>query len=314
MSSRSLDASFAPVAWVHRDGALTLERPRVLAVLNVTPDSFHDGGELLAEDGAAVDRVRILRRGSRSLAAGADLLDVGGESTRPGARVVSAETELHRVVPAVAALAGSEGPGLSVSVDTRRASVARAAVAAGAAIVNDVSGLADPDMVRLVADTGVGLVVGHMRGEPASMQDQIRFVDMLREVTEELSDAVERAVAGGVERTRIVVDPGIGFGKTAEQSAALVAASGWLRRATGCPVMIGASRKSFLGALTGTSVSQRMVSSVTAAVVASERGASVLRVHDVHETVQALGVAAAIRTAFNRHARGLAPGEGEPLH
>jgi dihydropteroate synthase len=179
-------------------------------------------------------------------------------------------------------------------------------MAAGAAIVNDVSGLADPEMAEVVARSGAGLVVGHLRGVPATMQQGIRFGDLLREVTDELCEAVERAVAAGVERPRIVVDPGIGFGKAPEQSAALVAAAGWLRQATRCAVLVGASRKSFLHALAGRaarpSATDRLPGSVAAAVIAVQRGASILRVHDVRETVDALAVAASIEAAFAEHA------------
>lgn len=289
------EAGFAPRAWVHGGGVLSLERPRVMGIVNLTPDSFHDGGALYTGDRldveAAVRKCEALRR------EGADVLDLGGESTRPGAVAVGPEQELARVLPVLRAAAQVALP---VSVDTRRAFVAREAISAGAVIVNDVSGLADPDMAAVVADSEAGLVIGHLRGEPATMQRQVRFVDVLREITDELADAVERAVAAGIERPRIVVDPGIGFGKTAEQSAALVAAAGWLRQATRCPVLIGASHKSFLSAIVGGGPHDRLPGSLAAALVAVERGASVLRVHDVVETVHALSVARTIRAAYDQ--------------
>jgi dihydropteroate synthase len=288
------EAGFATRAWVHGDGVLSLERPRVMAIVNLTPDSFSDGGTLVQGDRVDVEAAAL--RCAQLVREGADLLDLGGESTRPGAAPVDPEVERARVVPVLRAIAEL---GVPRSVDTRRASVARAAIEAGAAIVNDVSGLADPDMAAVVADSDAGLVIGHLRGVPATMQREVRFVDLLREITDELATAVERAVAAGVERPRIVVDPGIGFGKTAEQSAALVAAAGWLRQATRCPVLVGASRKSFLSAIVGGGPHDRLPGSLAAALVAVERGASVLRVHDVVETVHALAVARSIRAAYD---------------
>ena len=299
--------SFAPRAWVHATGVLSLQRPRVMAVLNVTPDSFSDGGELLDGQGRpALDRVRA--RSEELVRLGADIIDIGGESTRPGAQPVGEARERDRVVPVVERIVDLDVP---ISIDTRHASVARAAVDAGASIVNDVSGLADPDMADVVASTEAGLVIGHLRGEPSSMQRDIRFVELLREVTDELAGAVQRAVRAGVERPRIVVDPGVGFGKSAEQSAALVAAAGWLRQATRCAVLIGASRKSFLQALAGGAepARARLPGSLAAALIAVERGASIIRVHDVKETVEALAVAASIRAAYERESARAARGE-----
>ena len=290
--------AFAPAAWVHAQGVLSLARTRVMAIVNVTPDSFSDGGRFIAQGEAQPDLAAVEEAARGLVEAGAHILDIGGESTRPGAAPVDAEAEAERVVPAIARLAGL---GVPLSVDTRRASVARRAMEAGAAIINDVSGLDDPDMAAVAAETGAGLVIGHLRGVPATMQRDIRFADLLREVTDELAEAVERAVKAGVERPRIVVDPGIGFGKSADQSAALVAAAGWLRQATHCPVLIGASRKSFLGALTDARADGRLTGSLTAALVAVDRGASIVRVHDVAETVEALSVAASIRAAYERH-------------
>ena len=290
--------AFAPAAWVHARGVMSLARPRVMAIVNVTPDSFSDGGRFLRADDREPDIDAIAAIAAKLVADGADILDIGGESTRPGAAPVDPEAELARVLPVIERL---RDLGVPLSIDTRRASVARAAVEAGAAIINDVSGLADPDMVHVAARSGAGLVVGHMRGVPATMQHGIRFGDLLREVTDELAAAVERAVEAGVERPRIVVDPGIGFGKSAEQSAALVAASGWLRQATHCPVLVGASRKSFLSTLANCGArpaGERLTGSVAAALVAVERGASIIRAHDVCETAEALKVATSIREAF----------------
>lgn len=310
MSDAETVGAFAPRAWVHARGVLSLERPRVMGIVNLTPDSFYDGGALLRAGQRCVDVEAAVERCRALVRMGADILDLGGESTRPGAEPVSVEEELARVIPVLARLQADAEVDVPLSIDTRHAEVARRAVEAGAAIVNDISGLADPAMADVVAASGAGLVIGHLRGQPRDMQRTVRFVDLLREVTDELAASVDRAVSAGVERPRIVVDPGIGFGKSAEQSSALVAAAGWLRQATGCPVLIGASRKSFLGAITGRDAEGRMAASLAAALVAVEHGASVLRVHDVRETVDALGVAASIRVAFERQRQASMRGGG----
>lgn len=295
----------APPFWAHACGVVQFDRTRVMGIVNVTPDSFSDGGQL--HDGDDVDPARVRERIARQLRHGADIIDIGGESTRPGAAAVEPDDETARVVPAIRIAVEL---GATVSIDTRRACVAAAALKAGAAIVNDISGLADPDMVDVVRDAEAGLVIGHLRGVPATMNREIRFVDLLREVTDELAVAVQRATDAGIERPRVLVDPGIGFGKTAEQSAALVAASGWLRQATGCGVLVGASRKSFLGALSGAGPHERLPGSLAAAVIAAERGAAVLRVHDVAQTVQALAVARSIAEAYERVAAQARAGGG----
>jgi dihydropteroate synthase len=297
--------AFVPRAWAHRRGVLSLEQPRIMAIVNVTPDSFFDGGRLLLEGREQPDVDLVMRTCEQFASEGAHVIDVGGESTRPGARPVEPERELARIGPVVERLAGSSFA-LPISVDTRHAAVARQAIEAGADIINDVSGLADPDMAAVVADGGVGLVIGHLRGEPSTMQQAVHFDDVLAEVGDELLAAVERAVARGVERSRIVVDPGIGFGKSAEHSAALVAASARLARVTRCPVAIGASRKSFLRTLTGANESDRLAGSLAAALAATRHGASIVRVHDVGQTVEALAVTAAIESAYGRHDRGAA--------
>lgn len=266
-----------------------------MGILNVTPDSFFDGGRWIGVDHSH-DVPATLEHALRLVDEGADLLDVGGESTRPGSIPVPVDEELRRVLPVVEALARE---GIVVSIDTRHAEVARAAMRAGAAIINDVSGLADPQMVSVAAEYGAGLVIGHLRGTPADMQDHIAFARLLPEVAAELSAAAARALAGGIDRAAVLVDPGIGFGKTPRQSAALVAASDWLRARTGFPVLIGASRKSFLGRISGPTSRRegpgdRLVSSVVAALIATQHGASVVRVHDVRETVEALALARSV--------------------
>jgi dihydropteroate synthase len=271
-----------------------------MAIVNVTPDSFYDGGRWIAASGRRPNASVVLRQCRRWIEQGADILDVGGESTRPGAEPVDVETELERVLPIIEGLSrDAELARVPISIDTRHAMVAKAGLAAGASIVNDVSGLADPDMASVVAESGAGLVIGHLRGQPATMQEDIHFDELLGDMADELAAAVERARAAGVTREQILVDPGIGFGKQGAQSAALVASSEFLRARTGCPVLIGASRKSFLGVLGGREeAGDRMLGSVVAAVIAASHGAAAVRVHDVAETIEALRVHARIEAEF----------------
>lgn len=279
--------------WHHATGSLRLDRPVVMAVLNVTPDSFHDGGAFSDGVGVDVEKVRVAAKAA--LDAGAGILDVGGESTRPGAEPVDADAERARVLPVVEALRPLGAP---ISIDTRRASVAHAALELGASIVNDVSGLEDPEMAAVVAQANAGVAIGHLRGSPKTMQHAIRFDDLLAEVARELELAMQRAIESGVSERHVVVDPGIGFGKTAEQSAGLVSSGAWLERRLSAPVMIGASRKSFIGAVVPSTSDQRLPGSLAAAILAVQHGASIIRVHDVAETTQALAVAAAIGTSY----------------
>ena len=275
----------------HAVGLLpTSSRPIVMGVLNVTPDSFSDGGRALVD--GRPDRAIALGLGL--VADGADCVDVGGESTRPGASPVPLEVELARIVPVIAGLADA---GVLVSVDTRHAPVARAAIAAGAAIVNDVGALAgDADMLEVVAASGVGYVIMHLRGEPRTMQDDPRFDDVVRDVAADLREALERAVGAGVAAESIAIDPGIGFGKTFDHNLALLAALPELV-AMGPPVVVGASRKSFIGRITGVEEpAQRLAGSLAAAVLAARDGARILRVHDVRATVEALALQQAVDT------------------
>jgi dihydropteroate synthase len=263
---------------------LDLSRPIVMGVLNVTPDSFSDGG-LYSDPLSAFERAHTM------LKEGAVVLDIGGESTRPGAAPVDASEQIARVRPILAGLALD---GAVTSVDTRSAEVAAACVQAGAAIINDIAGFRDPAMVEVAAGCEAGVVVMHMLGEPGSMQEAPVYDDVLSEVTRYLKKAALRLRDAGVARERIAVDPGIGFGKTLEHNLALIAG---LERiaALGYPVVVGVSRKRFIGAITGIGEpAERLGGSVAGAVCAAERGASVLRVHDVASTVQALAVASAI--------------------
>jgi dihydropteroate synthase len=260
------------------------KRPAVMGVLNVTPDSFSDGGRFL-EASAAVDRA------ARMAAERADLIDIGGESTRPGAEPVPEEEELRRVMPVIEQLAGRlEVP---LSIDTSKAGVARAAIAAGVTFVNDVTALRnDRSMAEVVAEEKVDVCLMHMKGEPRTMQEDPRYEDVVSEVKAFLEQRLAFAVGEGIVAERIWLDPGIGFGKALEHNLEL------LRRldeivAIGRPVVVGASRKRFIGAVTGRAEQERIGGSLAAAVIAFERGATMLRVHDVATTRDGLAVASA---------------------
>jgi dihydropteroate synthase len=280
---------------MERATIFSADRVTIVGILNTTPDSFSDGGRFVRGDArldveAAVDAAALLRR------EGAHVLDVGGESTRPGAREVAAEVEIARTAPLIEALAKRFE--LPISIDTRKAGVAEAALDAGAAVVNDVSGLGfDPELAGLVARRGATLVLGHMRGTPETMQDAPCFKDVLGEVTAELFASVELAVAAGVPRQRLVVDPGLGFGKHLEHNLALLAGVGELRKRLGLPVLVGPSRKSFLGALSGEPVERRDELTWAACAVATFAGADAVRVHAVAGAVQAVSVGRALREA-----------------
>lgn len=274
----------------------TSQRTVVQAVLNVTPDSFSDGGVHLTDDhpGAAV------RDGLAMLDAGADIVDVGGESARPGAEPVDADEEIRRVVPVVEQLAAHD---VTVSIDTAKARVAQAAIDAGAVIVNDVSaGALDDDLLPTVASSGASYILMHMRGTPRTMQTDPAYTDVVAEVFDFLADGLERAQAAGVERERVAIDPGIGFGKTVDHNVALLRD---LRSFTslGRPLLIGASRKSFLGHLTGEhDPLERLEASIAAAAIAVGNGASIVRVHDIRATVRAVAIADAVaRGRSDRH-------------
>jgi len=255
-----------------------------MGIVNVTPDSFSDGGLFLEPEAAIAHGEQLVRDG-------AEILDVGGESTRPGAEPVGVEVELARTQPVVADL---EGLGYAVSIDTSKARVAEAAIEAGAEIVNDVTALrGDPEMAGLCAERGVGVVLMHMPGDPRTMQDDPRYEDVVAEVKAFLATRIEAAVAAGIGEEKIWVDPGIGFGKTLEHNLELLRRLGELRE-LGRPLVIGTSRKSFIGKIDGSPVEERIGGSVATAVLAAADGADVLRVHDVAETAQALRVAEAV--------------------
>jgi dihydropteroate synthase len=259
-----------------------------MGIVNVTPDSFSDGGVYANVDDA-------VKHATQMVADGADLLDVGGESTRPGSEAVPPHEEADRVVPVILRIV-AELPHFPVSVDTRKAEVARAALEAGAAIVNDVSAGDDPAMFGVVAETGAGLVLMHMKGEPKTMQDDPTYYDVVAEVRGFLGDRIEAALAAGIDLEQLCVDPGLGFGKTLEHNLAIlrdIRAFHHLR----VPVLVGPSRKGFIGALTGTEVDDRIEG--TAAVVAwcAAEGVDVVRVHDVKEMARVVRVVDAISGA-----------------
>jgi dihydropteroate synthase len=257
---------------------------KLMGVVNVTPDSFSDGGLYLDAEAA-------IAHGQELTEAGAEILDVGGESTRPGAEEVSLEEELRRVEPVIAELAGGEA---AISVDTSKAAVAAAALDAGAGIVNDVTALrGDPEMAALCADRGATVVLMHMLGSPRTMQTNPVYEDVVADVKAFLAERVGAATAAGIAAERIWLDPGIGFGKTAEHNLELLRRLAELRE-LGRPLVIGTSRKSFIGRLDGSDAGERLGGTIASSVLAAAEGAAVLRVHDVAEVRQAMAVTTAI--------------------
>lgn len=275
-----LCAARAPVA------GLAMDRVQIMGILNVTPDSFSDGGDHLAL-AAAVAHAASMR------ADGASILDIGGESTRPGAQTVPADVEIARVAPVIAAIRAQSD--IALSVDTRKAAVASAALGAGASMVNDVAALRyDPALAGVTAAAGVPVCLMHAIGDPATMQDDPRYDDVLLDVYDFLAQAIDRAVAAGIARDAIVIDPGIGFGKTLDHNLALLRDLA-LFHALGCPLLVGASRKRFIGTIGGgKDAKDRVAGSVAVALHAAAQGAQILRVHDTFETRQALALRAAI--------------------
>jgi dihydropteroate synthase len=265
--------------WSVRGANLALSRPLMMGVVNITPDSFSDGGRFFEAD-------RALAHARQLIDEGADIIDLGGESTRPGAAPVPPEEELRRVLPLVRALRDC---GVPLSVDTSRPDVIRAALDAGAAIVNDVRALTEPGALDAAANSDCGIVLMHMRGAPRTMQTDPHYADVVGDVIEFLRQRRDTAVASGVARERIVLDPGFGFGKSVAHNYTLLKRLDALC-ALGQPVLAGLSRKSMLGAVSGRDVGARVFASVAAAVIAVERGARIVRVHDVAATRDALSV------------------------
>lgn len=259
----------------------------IMGIVNVTPDSFSDGGSFAAPEDAVAHGIRLAREG-------AHILDVGGESTRPGSEPVSAEEELNRVVPVIAALAGRDGPGLPVSIDTTKAVVAEAAVEAGASMINDISGLRfDPEMAGVAARHGLPVVIMHIKGNPKTMQSSIHYEDLIGEIEAYLAEGIDIALDAGVAREHILVDPGIGFGKTMENSLEIIRALGRFR-SLGCPILLGTSRKSFIGTILDLPVGQRLEGTAASVAIGIANGADIVRVHDVKEMSRVARVADAI--------------------
>ncbi len=269
---------------------LKLDEPRVMGIVNNTPDSF-------SGDGVGGDVALAVERGMAMFREGADIVDVGGESTRPGAEPVPADLEIQRSVPIVERLSTSR-PG-RVSIDTMKPEVAEAALFAGATMVNDVSGLRNERMIEVVAEHDAAVIIMHMLGEPRTMQRHPRYRDVVEDISKFLSDRIEAAERGGVSARKIMVDPGIGFGKTLDHNLQILAR---LRefKTLGKPLVLGTSRKSFIGKVTGRPADDRLGGSIAAAVLAVMHGADIIRVHDVGETVSALRTTRAITGAFSK--------------
>jgi dihydropteroate synthase len=270
-----------PLSRIHGSG-----RPLVCGILNVTPDSFSDGGSFDSLE-------RAIEHGCRLAADGADLIDIGGESTRPGSRPPALAEELDRVVPVVEALVRRIP--VPLSVDTSRPEVMRAAVAAGAYMINDVRALRAPGALEAAAELGVPVCLMHMQGSPETMQQDPRYRDVVTEVRAFLAERTRACLEGGIRPEHLLVDPGFGFGKTLPQNVALLASLGRLS-SLGLPIMVGLSRKSMVGQLTGRAVGERLPGSLAAAVIATQHGAAVLRVHDVAATRDALAILTAVET------------------
>jgi dihydropteroate synthase len=262
---------------------LDLSRPVVMGVLNVTPDSFSDGGHFLPVEAAVEHGMRLAEEG-------AEIIDIGGESTRPGAAPVSVEEELQRVVPVVERL--RQATQAVISVDTSKPEVIRAAVAAGAGLVNDVRALAEPGALEAAAASGCAVCLMHMQGDPRTMQRAPSYVDVVKEVKSFLDERVQRCHAAGVSSERIVVDPGFGFGKTLEHNLELLRRLRELHDEL--PVLVGLSRKSMVGTLTGRGAGERVYGSIALAVIAAMNGARIVRAHDVAATVDALKMVTAV--------------------
>lgn len=265
--------------------SLDLNRPRVMGVVNVTLDSFSDGGRFYDPQAAVAQALALVE-------AGAAILDIGGESTRPGATGVDAAEEIDRVVPLIEALQGQCD--VPISIDTSKPDVMKAAVAAGAGMINDVRALAEPEAMAMAAECGVPVCLMHMRGEPRTMQQAPHYHDVVMEVRDFLAKRVAACVAAGIPRDRILIDPGFGFGKSLDHNLRLLKGLPAFHE-MGLPILVGLSRKSMIGAILGRPVDERLIGSIALASLAAWLGAAVIRVHDVRETVDAIKVVAAVQ-------------------
>ncbi|MDI1308293.1 MAG: dihydropteroate synthase [Methylotenera sp.] len=264
---------------------LLLNRPHVMGIVNVTPDSFSDGGKFSSTELAIEHALKLI-------AEGADILDIGGESTRPGAAIVSLDEELKRVIPVIEAL--SKTCHVPISIDTYKPEVMRQAIAAGVDIVNDIRALQEPNALEIVAQSKVGVCLMHMQGTPQTMQLEPYYADVVSEVKQFLVDRMNATLAHGIEKNRILLDPGFGFGKTRAHNIALIQHLDELNK-IGQPMLVGLSRKSVLGSITGGDEGQRLYASIAASVISAMKGAKIIRVHDVKATVDALKVVTAIQ-------------------
>lgn len=262
---------------------LDLTSPKVMGIVNVTPDSFSDGGQFSSTE-------KAIAHAHHLVAQGADILDVGGESTRPGATPVPLDEELSRVIPVIEGLAGI---GVPLSIDTYKPEVMRAAILAGVDIVNDVCALQEPQALEIVAASDVGVCLMHMQGRPQNMQQDPQYQDVVHEVYDFLKSRLAAAEQVGISKSRITLDPGFGFGKRTAHNLALLEGLSTLQK-LGAPLLIGLSRKSVLGQVAGADVNERLYASVAASVIAVMKGANIVRVHDVKATVEALKVASAV--------------------
>jgi dihydropteroate synthase len=279
------NAARRPTSWRAAHRELSLERPLIMGILNVTPDSFSDGSRY-------IDPQHAVERALEMIEEGADIIDIGGESTRPGAAPVSTDEELKRVIPVISKLAGSSS--CPISVDTWKSPVARAALDAGAMIINDISGLTfDPRMAAVASKTGSGVVVMHTRGTPQTMQHDIAYEDLVGDICRSLQQSLDRALEAGIERERIAIDPGIGFGKETGHNLEILRR---LREFTGfaLPLMVGTSRKSFIGKILGRETGERAWGTAATVALAVSNGADILRVHDVGEMRDAADMAHAV--------------------
>lgn len=264
---------------------LTLNRPHVMGIVNVTPDSFSDGGKFSTTDLAVEHALKLI-------AEGADILDIGGESTRPGAAIVNLDEELKRVIPVIEAL--SKTCHVPISIDTYKPEVMRQAILAGADIVNDVRALQEPNALEIVVQSRAGVCLMHMQGTPQIMQLEPHYVDVVGEVKQFLMDRMNLTIAHGIAKNRILLDPGFGFGKTRAHNIALIQHLDELT-VIGQPLLVGLSRKSVLGSIAGVDEGQRLYASIAASVISAMKGAKIIRVHDVKATIDALKVVTAIQ-------------------